>query len=107
MVNGATHVWEVRDLAGLKYEEGMPGDIRARMVVNLFPPAGESTSLRPFKTWQDISKFLSELSDPQSTYNAVMERRARELRSAALARPGAKGSWTWQMSKGASSKRSG
>lgn len=79
VVNGSTHVWEVRDLAGLKYEEGMPGDIRARMVVNLFPPAGESTSLRPFKTWQDISKFLSELSDPQSTYNAVMERRAREL----------------------------
>ncbi|NDD64244.1 MAG: DUF3857 domain-containing protein, partial [Acidobacteria bacterium] len=78
-VNGLTQVWEVRDLAGLKYEPGMPGDISARMVVNLFPPAGESTSLRPFKTWQDISKFLSELSDPQSDYNPAMERRAREL----------------------------
>ena len=78
-VNGSTHVWEARDLTGLKYEDGMPGDIRARMVVNLFPPEGQSTSLRPFKTWQDISKFLSELSDPQSAYTPAMERRAREL----------------------------
>jgi len=73
-----THAWEVRDLDALKVEEGGPGGLSVRMVVNLIPPEGQ-TPLRTFDTWRDVSRFLSELSDPRSVYSPEMEQRAREL----------------------------
>jgi len=65
-----THAWEVRDLDALKVEEGGPGGLSVRMVVNLIPPEG---------TWGDVSRFLSELSDPRSAFTPEMEGKAREL----------------------------
>ncbi|MFZ4985222.1 MAG: DUF3857 domain-containing protein [Blastocatellia bacterium] len=75
---GTTHVWEMRDLDGLKLEEGSPGGLSVRMVVNLIPPEGQSP-LRTFHTWGDVSRFLSELSDPRSAFTPEMEGKAREL----------------------------
>lgn len=77
-LTGTTYRWEMRDLDGLKAEEGGPGGLRVRMVVNLIPPEGQAP-LRTFQTWRDVSRFLSELSDPRSVYSPEMERRAREL----------------------------
>ncbi len=81
VVNGSTYVWELRDLPGIEVEPASPDDLAARMVYNIFPPAGKSTPLRTFDSWKEVSKYLSELHDPQIGYNEAMEIKARELTS--------------------------
>lgn len=83
VVSGGTYTWEMRDLPLIEEEPGSPNNLVARLVVNTYPPEGKTTPLRAFPSWQDVSKFLSDLHDPQCYYNEAMEARARELAGAA------------------------
>ena len=79
VVSGATYTWEMRDLPLIEDEPASPNNLAARLVINTYPPEGKTTPLRAFASWQDVSRYLSELNDPQCYYNEAMEARAREL----------------------------
>ncbi|HKC85902.1 MAG TPA: transglutaminase-like domain-containing protein, partial [Blastocatellia bacterium] len=55
----------------------------AHIAVNVFPPEGKATMLRIFGSWKDVSRYTSELSDPQSGFNEPMAAKARELTAGA------------------------
>ena len=80
-VSGTIYTWELRDLPPVEDEPARPGLSRliASVAINIHPPAGKSTMLRPFASWKDVSRYASELNDPQAAYNEAMAARAREL----------------------------
>jgi hypothetical protein len=81
-VNGSTFTWQARNLDGIKPESGSPSlaNLVPRMVVRIFPPAGKSAGLlRTFESWTDVSRYLSELSDPQVQLDDALAGKAREI----------------------------
>ena len=65
-VNGGTYVWELKDLPYIEPEPAAPSimNIVPRLAISLFPRPGLSSPLRSFKNWTDVSRWLTELSDP-------------------------------------------
>jgi hypothetical protein len=79
-VSGNSYTWELRDLPPIEIEPASPvSQIGARIAVNIFPPQGKATMLRSFASWKDVSRYSSELSDPQAAFNEPMAVKAREL----------------------------
>ncbi|HEX4950957.1 MAG TPA: DUF3857 and transglutaminase domain-containing protein [Blastocatellia bacterium] len=81
-VNGSTYTWQARNLDGIKPESGSPSlaNLVPRMVVRIFPPAGKSAGLlRTFESWTDVSRYMSEISDPQVQLDDALAGKAREL----------------------------
>lgn len=81
VVNGTTYVWELRNLPYLEAEPAQPEftNLIPRLAVSVYPPAGKSAPVRTFASWQDVSRYTIELSDPQTAYTPEMEAKAREL----------------------------
>jgi transglutaminase-like putative cysteine protease len=80
-VSGTTHSWELRNLPFIDYEPASPPvtNLAPRLAVSYFPPPGGKAGIgRTFNTWADVSKWLSELSDPQATLNDELASRARK-----------------------------
>ena len=81
-VNGSTYAWQARHLDGIKPESGSPSmaNLVPRMVVRIFPPAGKSAGLlRTFESWTDVSRYMSEISDPQVQLDDALAGKARTL----------------------------
>jgi hypothetical protein len=80
-VSGASYTWELRDLPPVEIEPSGPrlSKLVASIAVNVFPPQGKATMLRSFASWKDVSRYTSELSDPQAAFNEPMAAKAREL----------------------------
>jgi hypothetical protein len=80
-VSGSTYTWELRDLPPVEGEPAGPSvmNLAARVAVGVFPPAGKASLMRSFSSWQDVSRFLSELADPQMELNDALAAKAREL----------------------------
>jgi len=81
-VNGSTYTWQARNLDGIKAESGSPSlaNLVPRMVVRIFPPAGKSAGLlRTFESWADVSRYMSEISDPQVQLDDALAGKAREI----------------------------
>ena len=78
-VNGANYTWELRSLPPIEEEPASPPHLAARVAINVYPPEGKSTLLRPFATWKDVSRYMVELSNAQDTYNDAMATKARAL----------------------------
>jgi hypothetical protein len=81
VVSGGTYVWEMKDLPYIEPEPSSPSatNIVPRLAVSIFPPAGSSSQLRSFKNWTDVSRWLTELSDPQVVLSDAMVSKAKEL----------------------------
>jgi hypothetical protein len=81
VVNGATYTWEMRNLPFIENEPARPEltNLAPRIAISLHPPENKQTMLRAFKDWKDVSRYLSELSDPQTTTNDAMNAKAQEL----------------------------
>lgn len=83
-VSGNSYVWELRNLPPVKIEPASPtSKLTASIAINIFPPEGKATMLRGFANWKDVSRYLSELNEPQAGFNDPMAARARELTSGA------------------------
>ncbi|HEX5084961.1 MAG TPA: DUF3857 and transglutaminase domain-containing protein [Blastocatellia bacterium] len=83
-VSGNSYAWELRDLPAIEIEPASPvSKLVPRLAVNIFPPQGKATMLRSFADWKDVSRYNSELSDPQAAFNEQMAARARELTAGA------------------------
>lgn len=80
-ISGNTYAWQLRDLAPLEIEEAAPEmtSLVPRLAVSFFPPAGSKSLGRSFSTWTDVSKWLSELNDPQSATSDALAAKAKEL----------------------------
>jgi transglutaminase-like putative cysteine protease len=80
-VTGSTYTWEVGGLAPIKDEPASPEvtNLAPRLAISYVPPASSGGSLRTFGSWTDVSRFLSELHDPQVGDDAAVAAKAREL----------------------------
>lgn len=80
-VSGATYTWELRNLSFIEDEPARPKstNLAPRLAISLYPPAGKAAQIRAFSSWKDVSRYLSELSDPQASFNDAMAAKAREL----------------------------
>ncbi|HEV2663282.1 MAG TPA: DUF3857 and transglutaminase domain-containing protein [Blastocatellia bacterium] len=80
-VSGNSYTWELRNLPPVEIEPASPkrSNLVARIAVNIFPPQGKTTMLRTFASWKDVSRYASELNDPQAGFNEPMAAKAREL----------------------------
>jgi hypothetical protein len=79
-ISGSSYTWELRDLPPVEFEPASPvSKLLARIAVNVFPPQGKPTMLRSFASWKDVSRYNSELHDPQAGFNESMVAKAREL----------------------------
>ncbi|HEU4386705.1 MAG TPA: DUF3857 domain-containing protein [Blastocatellia bacterium] len=82
VVVGSSYVWELRDLPFIKREPASPPvtNIAPRLAVSYYPPPGKTAGLgRTFETWVDVSKWLSELADPQSNPDPAIDAKAKAL----------------------------
>jgi len=83
-VSGANYTWELRNLPPVEIEPASPrSKLTASIAVNIFPPEGKATMLRSFASWKDVSRYASELHDPQAGFNESMVAKARELTAGA------------------------
>ncbi len=80
-VNGNSYTWELRNLPPVEIEPASPrlSKLVARIAVNIFAPEGKATMIRSYANWKDVSRYASELNDPQSGFNEPMAAKAREL----------------------------
>ena len=76
--NGNTYVWELRNLAPIPPEpSGLSvSNLAPRIVVNYFPPTAEA---HVYDSWQDVSKWYTELSADSMTLDDNVAGKAREL----------------------------
>src|SRR5262245_55357457 len=80
-VNGTSYSWELRNLAFIESEPAAPGitNLVSRVAITIFPPPGKATTLKTFASWKDVSRYHSELSDPQAAYNESLAAKVAEL----------------------------
>jgi hypothetical protein len=80
-VTGSSYVWQLNELAPIKDEPASPKvpNLVPRLAISYVAPQGGSGPLRTFANWVDVSKFLSEIQDPQSTPDEAIAAKAREL----------------------------
>lgn len=80
-VNGSSYTWELRNLPFIEDELASPklSKLVPVLAINIFPPAGKTTMLKPFASWKDVSRYNSELSDPQAAFNETIAAKVREL----------------------------
>ncbi|HYY41923.1 MAG TPA: transglutaminase family protein, partial [Pyrinomonadaceae bacterium] len=81
-VAGTNYTWELRNLAPVAAEPASPAwtNIVPRLAVSYFPPDGAQVAgVRPFANWTDVSRWVSELADPQADANDALATKAMQL----------------------------
>jgi hypothetical protein len=76
---GSTYVWELQNLAEIEVEPASPvvTNLAPRLAVSFFP--AKPGIARSFDGWRDVSRWLSELNDPQATPGDELAAKARSL----------------------------
>ncbi|MEP6925446.1 MAG: DUF3857 domain-containing protein [Pyrinomonadaceae bacterium] len=77
-ISGTNYTWELRDLSPIPPEPDSPNPhtLAPRVVVNYFPNNG---TIQNFKTWQDVSQWYTDLSQPSFVVDDLIAGKAREL----------------------------
>lgn len=78
-INGSSYIWELRDLAPIPPEPSSPGvrNLAPRIAVNYSPKDVAGNKI--FASWQDVSRWGTELHNPQVTLDDSIAGKAREL----------------------------
>ena len=86
VIKGSTYTWQLDNLGYVEDEPASPelSSLVARVAVSVFPPAGSKAAVRTFENWQDVSKWLTELNDPQVIVNDEITRKAKALAANAV-----------------------
>jgi hypothetical protein len=78
-----TYSWELHDLPYIEEEPASPAvtTLAPRLAVSYFPPStGPQSAGGPtFNTWGEVSRWLTDMSEPQSTLDDTLAAKAREL----------------------------
>jgi Domain of Unknown Function with PDB structure (DUF3857)/Transglutaminase-like superfamily len=86
VLKGTTYTWQLDNLPFVEDEPASPelSSLVARVAVSVFPPEGSRASLaRTFASWQDVSRWLTELNDPQVIVNDEIATKAKTLTATA------------------------
>jgi len=81
-VNGSTYVWELHDLAPIRTEPASPkiNSLVPRVAINYFQSdSAASASSKAFESWNQVSRWATELHDPQAIPDQAVTAKAREL----------------------------
>lgn len=81
-VAGTNYTWELRDLPAIPTEPMSPAwtNIVPRLAVSYFPPDGtQIANVKPFANWTDVSRWATELTDPQADSNDALATQAMQL----------------------------
>jgi Domain of Unknown Function with PDB structure (DUF3857)/Transglutaminase-like superfamily len=81
-VAGTTYTWELRDLPPIEHEPNAPtmSSLAPRLAVSfLAPDAGRGAMIPGFENWQEVSRWLSTLHDPQAEPDDALALKARDL----------------------------
>lgn len=82
VVNGSAYAWELRDLAPIRPEPASPKikSLAPAVAITYFPAdSGSSPGSRAFETWVQVSRWATELHDPQAIPDESVAAKAREL----------------------------
>ena len=84
VVSGNSYTWEMRNLPPVEDEPSSPSmnSLAAHLAVKYGPPAA-AASFRSFDTWADVSRWYTELADPQAAPDDAIALKARELTAGA------------------------
>jgi hypothetical protein len=84
-VSGSSYTWQLDNLAPIRKEPASPEvtNLAPRLAVSYVPPANGGGSLRTFSNWADVSRFVSDLHDPQAVANDSVAAKARDLTASA------------------------
>lgn len=79
-VSGTSYVWEMRDLGWIPPEPDSPSirNLAPRIHVN-YAPVTPGAAYRVFSSWQDVSRWGSEMHDPHNAIDDNIAAKAREL----------------------------
>ncbi len=81
-VSGSSYVWELRDLAPIKPEPASPriNSLTAQVAINYFESdSGAAAGSKTFETWTQVSRWATDLHDPQVIPDQNVAAKAREL----------------------------
>jgi uncharacterized protein DUF3857/transglutaminase superfamily protein len=83
-MSGSTYTWELRDLPPVTHEplSPPPTAITPWLAINLTPTPEKPATRRSFATWTDVSKWLSEISDAQSSVDDAITAKAKQITAA-------------------------
>lgn len=78
-VNGNSYAWELRDLTPIPPESASPSvrNLAPRIAVNYYPKTNAGNKV--FASWQDVSRWGTEIHNPQVTLDDSIAGKAREL----------------------------
>lgn len=81
-ISGTTYAWELRDLAPITFEPASPKikNLAPRVAINYFlGDSGAAPGSRVFENWIQVSRWGTELHDPQAIPDESVAAKAREL----------------------------
>jgi len=80
-VTANTYTWQLDNLAPIREEPASPEvtNLAPRLAVSYLPGTGGSGTMKTFANWTEVSRFVSELHDPQSEPDEAVTAKAREL----------------------------
>ncbi len=81
-VSGSSYVWELRDLAPIREEPASPEiyNLAPTVAINYSQSdSGISANSKNFETWTQVSRWATELHDPQAVPDESIAAKAREL----------------------------
>jgi hypothetical protein len=81
-VSGSSYVWELHDLAPIKSEPASPElyNLAPQIAINYsLSDSGVSAGSKNFETWIQVSRWATELHDPQAIPDESIAAKAREL----------------------------
>jgi transglutaminase-like putative cysteine protease len=85
-VSGNSYTWEMRDLPRVENEPASPSmrSLAAHVAVKYGPaPGSPSSGVKSFENWTDVSRWYTELADPQAAPDDAIATKARELTATA------------------------
>jgi len=85
-VNGSTYSWEMRNLAPIEPEPASPEvtNLAPRIAVSYYPMEGaRQNGSRTFDNWTEVSRWYTELTDPQAASNELIVAKAKQLTAGA------------------------
>ncbi|MFL6229252.1 MAG: DUF3857 domain-containing protein [Pyrinomonadaceae bacterium] len=81
-VSGSTYTWELKNLPPVSDEPASPAwtNIVPRLAVSYFPAEGaQAPNVRTFANWTDVSRWVTEISDPSADSNDALATKAMQL----------------------------
>ena len=80
-ISGTDYSWEMRSLAPIRPEpmSSSPANRSPRIVVNYMPDPKVQSVGRVFANWEDVSRWATDLHDPQLVIDDNVAAKAREL----------------------------